>query len=279
MSTVDYIFNIAKHTGITPQAEWNILDFGCGRGELVCSLRERGYTAFGFDIYNYLDSHCLDKPWFSMSNPKRNGFKLEEPFALPYESGSIDMIISQEVLEHVMDPEPTLREFARVLRPGGVAINLYPPRLCPVEGHTNVPYGHLIVHRWYYTFWAKLGIRNPAQRNRNKTVAEIAASNEQYIRTCTRYPENSLMLRLGKTYFSSAYFDQYASLTGFMAHLEDRAAHYPMWGGTRLVVKAIRAVTRTKTGDAVWRWLCRDCAPTRWFLENFIPSVCLILRK
>lgn len=279
MATVDYIFNTARRAGFAPQPTWNILDFGCGQGELVCSLRERGYTAYGFDIYNSLGSHCQDKPWFSFSDSKRHGFKLEETFSMPYESNSFDMIISQEVLEHVMDPEPVLCEIARVLRPGGVSINLYPPRFCPVEGHINVPYGHLIVHRWYYRFWARLGIRNAVQKNTSMTADEVAAANEHYIRAYTRYPENSLMLRLGKKYFSSAYFDQYASLTAFMEHLEERLAHYSMWYGTRLAVRTVRAVTRTKTGDGVWRWLCRDCAPTRYVLENVIPSVCLILRK
>lgn len=42
--------------------------------------------------------------------------------ALPFASGSFDAVICSEVLEHVSDPRVAVREIARVLRPGGVAL-------------------------------------------------------------------------------------------------------------------------------------------------------------
>lgn len=46
--------------------------------------------------------------------------------ALPVASESFDTIICIEVLEHVHDPEKTIAEFERVLRPGGVVITTAP---------------------------------------------------------------------------------------------------------------------------------------------------------
>jgi SAM-dependent methyltransferase len=46
--------------------------------------------------------------------------------ALPLADGSIDTILCTEVLEHVSDPERTIAEFARVLRPQGTIITTAP---------------------------------------------------------------------------------------------------------------------------------------------------------
>jgi SAM-dependent methyltransferase len=46
--------------------------------------------------------------------------------ALPLDSNSIDTILCTEVFEHLPNPEQAMKEFARVLRPGGVLITTAP---------------------------------------------------------------------------------------------------------------------------------------------------------
>jgi ubiquinone/menaquinone biosynthesis C-methylase UbiE len=41
---------------------------------------------------------------------------------LPFPDQSFDVVLAQDILEHVRDPDATLREIRRVLRPGGVAL-------------------------------------------------------------------------------------------------------------------------------------------------------------
>ncbi len=46
--------------------------------------------------------------------------------AFPYEDGQFDCVVSIDVLEHLADDRPFLRELARVLRPGGTALVTVP---------------------------------------------------------------------------------------------------------------------------------------------------------
>lgn len=50
------------------------------------------------------------------------GVRCENLEALTFDDGVFDVFITQDVLEHVFDPEKASREILRVLRPGGVHI-------------------------------------------------------------------------------------------------------------------------------------------------------------
>jgi SAM-dependent methyltransferase len=54
---------------------------------------------------------------------------------LPLPSGTFDLILSHEVLEHVQDDRAALHEMIRVLRPGGRMILFVPNRGYPFETH------------------------------------------------------------------------------------------------------------------------------------------------
>lgn len=54
---------------------------------------------------------------------------------LPFASASFDTVLSHEVLEHVHDDAASVREIARVLRPGGRFVLFLPNRLHPFETH------------------------------------------------------------------------------------------------------------------------------------------------
>ena len=55
--------------------------------------------------------------------------------SLPLPSGTFDLILSHEVLEHVQDDRAAIREMVRVLKPGGRAIIFSPNRGYPFETH------------------------------------------------------------------------------------------------------------------------------------------------
>ena len=57
---------------------------------------------------------------------------------IPLPAGSIDIVESLDVIEHVPWPQHYLAEIARVLRPGGVVVLSTPNRAWPVEQHIRV---------------------------------------------------------------------------------------------------------------------------------------------
>ncbi|MCC7360329.1 MAG: class I SAM-dependent methyltransferase [Anaerolineales bacterium] len=55
--------------------------------------------------------------------------------ALPYAGGSFDVMLSNEVIEHVQDDRAAVAEMVRALRPGGRLVLFCPNRWYPVETH------------------------------------------------------------------------------------------------------------------------------------------------
>jgi SAM-dependent methyltransferase len=55
-----------------------------------------------------------------------NGTRHEDVCSLSFEFSTIDMVISNDVLEHVSTPSAAIGELARVIRPGGQALMTFP---------------------------------------------------------------------------------------------------------------------------------------------------------
>jgi SAM-dependent methyltransferase len=98
-----------------------IAEVGCGRGALVDlaapggawqDLRGDGRAVVGIDIEEV-----------GAENPIIDEFRLiGEDGVWPLDDASVDLAVSDFVLEHVTDPVAFVSQLARVLRPGGVFI-------------------------------------------------------------------------------------------------------------------------------------------------------------
>lgn len=85
-----------------------LLDPATGTGSLIPRLLALGYAVEAGDI---------DPRNYTLLSPPCRVLDLAEP--LPWADASFDVIVCLETLEHLPGPRHTLREFARVLRPGG----------------------------------------------------------------------------------------------------------------------------------------------------------------
>lgn len=97
-----------------------ILDAGCGLGDWVMVLVGRGYRAEGIDYSETIVDNLRQ------TYPEQN-WLVGDIRRMPYPPESFDGVISWGVIEHdEAGPGETLREFRRVLKPGGIAIVTVP---------------------------------------------------------------------------------------------------------------------------------------------------------
>jgi SAM-dependent methyltransferase len=95
-----------------------VLDAGCGRGagasdDVAVRREARDLRTTGAKVIG------IDVDLAAASNPTIDEFRLIEGLPWPIESGSVDVCLSDYVMEHVEDPHAYLNEVRRVLVPGG----------------------------------------------------------------------------------------------------------------------------------------------------------------
>ena len=116
-----------------------MLDYGCGRGEVVEAARAAGVDMVGADIfYAGNDSRAVVTAKGILGTTV---FEIHDG-RLPFPDASFDLVVSNQVLEHVKDLDQVLREIARVLRPGAPLLALFPPLETWREGHCGIPFAH-----------------------------------------------------------------------------------------------------------------------------------------
>ncbi|MDQ0777558.1 cyclopropane fatty-acyl-phospholipid synthase-like methyltransferase [Streptomyces aurantiacus] len=96
-----------------------VLDIGCGTGRPALRLaRARGAEVVGISISGR-ETQRANERGLSEGLERQVRFERADAMALPYGSASFDAAWALESMGHMSDRAQTLRETARVLRPGG----------------------------------------------------------------------------------------------------------------------------------------------------------------
>ena len=95
---------------LNPDPSWCVLEVGAGTGANLPVLRALGVDrVLACDISDDALRHSGRSTAFARADATR----------LPFRSNSIDLLLAADVIEHLDDDRAALREFVRVLRPGG----------------------------------------------------------------------------------------------------------------------------------------------------------------
>jgi SAM-dependent methyltransferase len=98
---------------LPPLAGLSCLDLGCGEGHNTRLLADRGARVVALDVSElFIEAAARD-------DRRRIRYLIGDGAALPFPALSFDVVTAFMSLMDVADPERTLREASRVLRPGG----------------------------------------------------------------------------------------------------------------------------------------------------------------
>jgi len=110
-----------------------VLDFGCGNGAQTIEFCRSGGDIIAVDLFDsslkVFASHLAERGVSSTLPVQYDGG------ALPVGSGSMDIVMSYDVLEHVHDESLALTEMHRVLKPGGELVMSVPNKGWVFETH------------------------------------------------------------------------------------------------------------------------------------------------
>jgi demethylmenaquinone methyltransferase/2-methoxy-6-polyprenyl-1,4-benzoquinol methylase len=135
-----------------------VLDVACGTGLVSAALVERwGCRVVGLDQSAAMLGRARARAGADPRLAERSGFVEGEAESLPFADGEFDHLTFTYLLRYVEDPAATLRELARVVKPGGRVSSL---EFCVPSGAWLWPWrlytrvglpalGRLVSRGWY----------------------------------------------------------------------------------------------------------------------------------
>ncbi|WP_245232722.1 class I SAM-dependent methyltransferase [Thiorhodococcus minor] len=129
------------------------LDVGCGSGGIAAALAPRVHRIIGLD----------PEPWerwpmWMEAHPNLTfleGSYDSIPARVPAES--VDVVVCNQVYEHVPDPVGLIAFIHRTLKPGGVCYFAGPNLLFPIEPHVFWPFVHWLPRRLAVSLMQRMG--------------------------------------------------------------------------------------------------------------------------
>ena len=127
-----------------------VIDFGCGSGDLSMFVCEQGAASVtGIDLSEKFVALARNTAELKQVG-NRVSFVIGRRDAIPLAETSADAVLCFDVMEHVLDYTSIIREWYRVLVPGGKVFIAWRLWMHPYSGHhcyplVNVPWAHLLL--------------------------------------------------------------------------------------------------------------------------------------
>ncbi len=117
--------NNAVLNAIGPADGLKVVDAGCGEGYMARELASQGANVLGVDSSTNLIQAATALANTDNASPQ---FRVGDVADLPIENSTQDLVVCNHLLNDLPDPQGPIREFARILSPGGriVILMLHP---------------------------------------------------------------------------------------------------------------------------------------------------------
>lgn len=179
------------------------LDFGCGAGRLVEAARAAGLDMSGADVYYGGSETRIEAErrglLGNVIHEMRDG-------RTGFAGSSFDLVVNNQVLEHVDDLDATLAEIYRVMKPGGLLLSIFPSRDVFREGHIGIPFSHRFRRssrvRFFYT-WGLRALGFGTWKEQAPTARQWAVDKLAWIDAYTRYRSRAEIFAAFGRYFRS----------------------------------------------------------------------------
>lgn len=155
------------------EAPLDLLDVGVGRGRTLRFLEAMGLEPrlrlHGLDRAIRPDLYRPDAWELRVGDAER---------ALPYEDASMDVVVFEQVLEHLWDIDTPLREIERVLRPGGLLVLGVPTFPGPLAALRNLalrvfPKAHAASRSQHHQTFSRRSIVRHLRATTSLEVADV----------------------------------------------------------------------------------------------------------
>jgi SAM-dependent methyltransferase len=195
-----------------------LLDVGCGRGELLVYLMRNlpllqpslKLECYGFDVSDsgMMPPGFMQQVISSLASvdatvdwsKRLSVIRSADPW--PYPDDFFDVIVSNQVIEHVDDHERFFSELKRTLKEGGYAVHLFALAHCIWEWHVGLPFFHWLrnhdARASYVRLMVRLGIKKPFLIYPGESVADYSGREADVMRDFTNYVSQRDLYRLGK---------------------------------------------------------------------------------
>ena len=114
-----------------------VLDFGSGYGGKTVEYRRQYCARRVCGIEPFANMVEKSRQYAAASGVPDVEFAVCAHRDIPYDDESFDVVVSHDVLEHIADPLSSMREIRRVLRPGGLSLNVFPVYFGAMSHHLD----------------------------------------------------------------------------------------------------------------------------------------------